>query len=359
MTTKPKEFLVALSRVIPLAKGRTTIPALSCVQLRGTAGRLTATCSNLDAHAAASCPCEGELPFVCVDALALQYLVQKANDGFEDSLVTLDIGTQLKVVGNGTSHLSINPGEEFPAWPNSYGAPLGVPTEDLAECIKRVAWATEINPKISLDLWKEVVWVKTTAKTLECAGCNGKEFAYANRALICGAAEFMFPSKLAPFLCESLNTGGDLLISDNWISTTSETFKTAVIRANTNKYVPIQFLLGQQQTPLGVLGSLEMDAILDALHTIRKLDPESIYLVVKFEFEPEQLRISFKNVRASYEVETDHEYKGPPLTVKFDVDRAIKVFSHLASGSKVFMGAESMLFAEGDFTYALATLKTE
>lgn len=351
MKTKAKEFSVALSRVLPVLKTRTTLPILTHVKLFADQGLLSVIATDLDAHALATCEAEGRLEQVCVDGASLKYLVAQAG---EDITLEFKAG-KLIVKGNGTASLSTLPAAEFPEWPEE-GTGIGIPVADLADCIKAVAWSTDQNQKITIDLWKECVWVRTTSKSLEACGCNGREFAYVNRPLICVPAQFMFPAKQADLFVDALNTGAEtILLSDKYIMSEGPSFQVAV-RLAEGKYMPVEFLLTQQNEPLGLLGSVELAPVLEGLHTIRKLDWGADYLPAKIEFEPEQINILFKSERANFEKSIPRKHEGKPVSIHVDVDKAIRVFSHVQPGAKAFLGKGAILIACGDYTYALGLL---
>lgn len=351
MKTKAKEFSVALGRVLPLLKTRTTLPILTHVKLIAGMGVLQVVATDLDAYALASCQCEGDLTQVCVDGASLKYLVSQAG---EEISMELEAG-KLIVKGNGTASLSTLPAVEFPEWPEE-GTGIGIPVADLAECIKAVAWSTDLNPKITIDLWKECVWIRTTSKSIEACGCNGREFAYVNRPLICVPAQFMFPAKQADLFVDALNTGAEVVaLSDKYIMSESPTFQVAV-RLAEGKYMPVEFLLTQQNEPLGLLGSVELAPVLEGLHTIRRLDWGADYLPARIEFEPEQITILFRSERANFEKSIPRKHEGKPVAIHVDVDKAIRVFSHVQPGAKGFLGKGAILLACGDYTYALGLL---
>src|SRR5882762_8558996 len=113
MKVKTKEFAVALAKVLPVIKTRTTIPILSCVKLSSVLdGKLHVTASDLDAFASANCPCTDDEQGinVCVSADMIRQL---AHQPVEELELTVK-GDWLTVKGNGSARLGVHTAEEFP-----------------------------------------------------------------------------------------------------------------------------------------------------------------------------------------------------------------------------------------------------
>jgi DNA polymerase-3 subunit beta len=354
MKTQAAKFAAAVAGVQPLIKSRATVPILTCLKVWAADGLLTVVATDFDAYASVSCPCEGDLEPICVDAQQLEYLARQAKP---DEMIDFSIENgKLVVRSNGTARLSILDAAEFPKWPTLSGTNLGVNALDLADCIGGVIWATEPNPKVTIDRWRELVWVKCTAKSIEACGTNSKELAYVNKPVISAAVEFLFPSKHAKLLVDALNGGAsEVTLNDKFISASSGTAQVALKLAE-GKYVPIQYVIGQRNTPLGPLGSVEMAPILEALHTIKALGRDEEYLPAKIEFGPFGIRILFHTERVNFEKVIEHKHEGPPILIRVDVARAIRVFSRVHPAAKAAVGDQSILFFCGDWTYALGLL---
>lgn len=350
MKAKAKELSAALSRILPVLKTRTTWPILSCAKLEAKEDTLTAYATDMDAFSASSCPCQGDLEPVCVDATLLNYMVHHAVDDVELKLTD----RRLVVEGSGTAHLVMHDPAEFPAWPQEKATPLGLNTADLAACIKGVAWATEPNPKITVDIWREVVWVKTTEKTLECAGTDGKEFAYVKQAGIAAPSEFIFPAKQASLLVDALLVGGgDIKLSENWVSTESASLRVAVKLAQ-GKYIPVDYLLKQEARPIGVF---QICRLVDTLQTIKALGHGEAWMPCVLDLEAEQVRVSYQGNNNRFDRCLPHQLEGEPCRIKFDTEKALSVFSHVQPGAKASMNDRTLRFDDGDYTYSLALIR--
>lgn len=352
MKAKARELSASLSRLVPVLKTRTTLPILSCAKLEAHEGKLTLMVTDLDVFASATCPCEGDLPPLCVDVVMLNYMVQHAGDE-----VQLNLGQdnrRLFVEGEGTAQLAIQNAEEFPPWPTEKMTKLGINPTELADAIKGVAWASDTHAKITIDIWREVVWVKTTKDTMEAAATDGKEFAYVNKQLICAPAEFIFPAKQAALLADALLvSGGDVVISETWVGTESDTYRVAVKLAE-GKFVRVKTILDQQQRPLGVF---QICRVTDTLQTIRTLGKDQPWRECILEFEPEQVRISYNGSNNQFKRMVPHKLEGDPTRIKLDTDRAIHVFSHVQPGAKAALGNGSIFFNDDNYRYALALIR--
>ena len=349
MKAKAKEFAAAISRVTRVLRTRTSLPLLTCVKLEASGGILAMTGTDLDAFASATCACEGDLPAICVDAMMLDYMIHHA---VEDVELTIN-KQRLFISSNGTAQLSIQPAVEYPPWPDQKATALGINTADLAAAIKGVAWAADTEPKMTGDLYRESVWVKTTAKTLEACSTDGKEFSYTKQDLICAPAEFIFPAKQANLLTDALLTGAESVhLSDSWIFTKSDSFRVAV-KLVSEKFVPIKLIVDQPTKPLGVF---QICRLLDSLQTIKALGHGEPWLQCKLVIEPKKCTISYRGKDTHFERALEHKHEGEAFTIFMDAIRAISVFSHIQPGAKAFLGAGMILFKDDNYTYALALM---
>jgi len=350
MKTLTKNFAVSLARVMPVIRTRTTIPMLYCVKVEGTGGKLTATCSSVDSFAAAICPCEGDLEPVCVPASSLYYLVTKAPDEIE---LTCKNG-RLFVQGAGTARLMMHDVREFPTWPEQDGKELGINTMDLAQCISGVAWAPDIDPKLSLDLWRESVWVNVTDKAIECAGTDGKEFAYVKRDLISAPTHFLLPAVHTKLLNDALMTSDSTLhVGSKYVSTSSELFRVAIQLAE-GKFMPVNMLLDQEQKPLGIIPVAQ---VLEALHAIKQLGTVDEFLEVRLAFRDDSLTVQFHGKGGEYERVIPMTLEDSnAFAIRFDLKRALSVFSHVQPTAKAALSDSCLFFHDGDWTFALALL---
>jgi len=349
MKAKAKELSSALARLLPILK-RSTLPILSCVKLQAALGKLTAFATDIDAFALATCDCEGDLEPVCVDAHHLHFLVRQANDDIE----LVHKGKRLAVDGNGTAQLGIQDATEFPVWPDlKSGQALGVAPHDLAACIKQVCWAAKTHQQVTVDLWRECVWVKTSEKCVECCATDGKEFAYIKKAGIATDTEFMFPASQAGLFTEALLTGAESVhLSGNWITTQGERFKVAIKQAE-GKYVPIQQILQQKQEPVGTFW---INLLVDTLQTVRALAKNEPWSECRLHINTETVTVSYRGPNNQFERSLPHK-EGKPFKIKLDTERAISVFSHVLPDSKATVSESMIIFYDGDCTYALALMR--
>lgn len=350
MKTKAAEFSAALSRVIPLLKVRSTAPILFCAKLEAKEGKLSCTTTNLDAHACASCACDGDLEPVCVDAASLNYVAHHAAEIVEMKVKT--DSRRLVFDSKGSAHLGILPWEEFPPWPSEKSKAIGIEPFALSTAIKGVAWAPDKDNDV--DLWRQCIWVRTTEKQLECCGCDGKELAYVVQPLISARAEFLLPVTQADLLVDALNTGlATLSLSDTFISTDSEKFKVA-IRLAEGTYPPVADVTKQESQPLGVF---QVCRVTDALQTIKALGREDEYIECRFEVFPDHVRITHHG-KNFFECTLPHEGERT-LSFKLDVERAVRVFNHVMPGAKASLGKSSLIFADENYTYCLGLIRGE
>ena len=349
MKVETKHFAVALARVMPVIRTRTTIPILYCVWLEARDNKLTVIASSIDAFAAASCPCQDDLEPCCVPASTLNYLVHKAPDQIE---MTCKNG-RLFVEGAGTARLMLHDVREFPSWPEQDGKELGVNTADLAQCISGVAWAPDLDPKLSLDLWRESVWVNISDKAIECAGTDGKEFAYVKRDLISAPAHFLLPAVHAKLLNDALMTADSSLhVGTKYVTTNSEMFRVAIQLAE-GKFMPVHLLLGQQQRQLGII---DVNAVLESLQAIKNLGTHDELLDCKLAFEANRIMVIFTGKGGEYDRSIPFTLDGNPFAVRFDVKRALSVFSHVQPTAKASLSDSCLFFHDGDWTFAIALL---
>lgn len=351
MRAAAKEFAAALARVMPVLKTRSTLPILTYLKLEAKNGRVLISATDIDAHACAACPCEGELAPICVGADMLNYL---AKQGSETIYLTVTPQERLAVITDDSSSAKLNtlPAAEFPPWPMGKWVALGLSTTDLAECIKGVCWAADDPLKGNIDLWRECVWVKTTSKSIECCATDTKEFAYVNKPLIGVPSEFMFPAKQASLLTDGLLTGGTISLSDTHVATGSDNFSVA-IRLAEGRYAPVHSLLEQKRESLGIING----NILDALHTIKALGKEDGLLDVNFDFRSKDLTISFQGKQANFERSIPFTLESLPVKLYLDVMKAIRVLAHVRPGARAMLNERSLFFVDGDFILAVALIQ--
>jgi len=349
MKIKAKEFGVCLSRVLPLCRKQTTLPILTCVLVQAAKGSVRVTGTDIDAFAAATCDCEDDLEPICVDAVALNYLVHQAEG--DVVLIKGERGCLVET-DKGNAMLGIQPGAEYPPWPSQKSTALGINTTDLAQCIKNVEWAATAPDRFNPDMWKESVWVRMTAKTMECCGTNSKEFAYVKMAAVCAPGEFLFPAKSANLFVEALQTGANSVhLSESWIATVGDRFEVA-IKLTDEKYIPVEYLVNQDQQPLG---KLDLPALLDSLHTIRALGHNEPWIPVHIEFSRDGIVIRSCEQKNHFERTLPGRFE-KKHKINVDALRAIKVFSHVKPEATAGIGSASLMFQDGDYTYALALM---
>lgn len=356
MKVKTKEFAVALAKVLPVIKTRTTIPILSCVKLSSLGGKLHVTASDLDAFASANCPCAEDDPgiSVCVSADMIRQL---AHQPVEELELTVKDGW-LTVKGNGSARLGVHSAADFPTWPETEGVTINLEPEELSECVKGVSWASNPAGKVITDNWVEAIWVQLSTAGIECCCTDGKEFAYVNKPVKVPkvGSMFMFPVKQAKILTDALDTGATkITLAKGHLCATGDAIDVA-IHLLRDKYIPIDFILRAQQTPLGPLGSVEAAPILDSLRLCKTLAGEEPWINVRFEFEEGKCTLVFQGKASHFEREFACNFAGKPVGFSVDGIRAIRVLSHLQAGAKAALTDGTVLFMDGDWTYALALL---
>jgi hypothetical protein len=224
-----------------------------------------------------------------------------------------------------------------------------------------VAWASDPNPKITIDVWRESVWVKTSEQAIECCATEGKEFAYVKQAAIAVPAEFIFPARQASLLCDALLTGAEgVTLSGNWVGTDSKQFRVAIKLAE-GKFIPIQYILQQKARPIGVF---QICRLVDTLQTVKALGRGEPWMEVRIHLDPAvdatQLahsRVTYTGTNNNFERSLPHDLVGEPCKFKVDCERAIRVFGHVQPGAMASLGDGMVIFKDGDYTYTLALLR--
>lgn len=360
MKVKTKEFSVALGRVLQVIKTRTTIPILTCVKLSSLGGKLHVTASDLDVFASANCPCTEDEPGIacCVSA---DMIKQLAHQPIEELELTVK-GDWLTVKGNGSARLGVQPTDDFPKWPDTEGIALDLEPAELSECVKGVCWASNPTGKVITDHWMEAIWLQLSHHGIECCCTDGKEFAYVNKPIKLAAvnkdvgAMLMFPVKAAKILIDALDTGANkIVLGNSHLCATGDTIDVA-IHLMQGKYIPVDFILRAQQTPLGPLGSVEVAPILDSLQMIKALAGEEPWINVRFEFQESKCTLVFQGKASNFDREFPCSFTGKPVGFSVDGIRAIRVLRHLQPGAKAGLTDGTVLFLDGDWTYALALL---
>lgn len=203
MNIKTKDFKAALSRVVSLATGRTTMPVLNCVRLEAKDGTLEIAASNLDVFATAKAVCDTEvLEAVCVPAAPLAGLVDSAADG----IAMLVKDGRLEFISNGRAILGVIDAKNFQSFPDEPVSVLDLPLADVADGIEACKWAAASERGFDTsDTWMKGVWVTCKDKEMTCAASERKKVAVFRHPISpVPDCNFQIPSHGIDFIVEAL-----------------------------------------------------------------------------------------------------------------------------------------------------------
>lgn len=353
MKVEAKALAAVLSRVLPLCKSRSTLPILTCVKISAKIGepdKLTVHATDLDAHAAVSCDCDGELPPMCVDAQSLRFLAHTA----EGTMSIYPENKRLLVEGAGAARLGVFPPEEYPNWPDENPKALGVNAGDLANCIERVSWACADPGKPGTPLWHEVVRVHTEEKFIECCGTDQNEFAFVKLPAIAAKATFLVPVKQVPLLVQAMRApDAQVYLCPNFVFVTSDYLKVAV-RLAEEGYPNLGILLDRPRKNLNLP---EIPALVQTFETIKALSHGEVWCKTELTFIPDSLHVKAVTKEGWFtrDFKVKNDWTGD---LRVDAFKATRVFQHAGPEAKASLAEGHALFLQdGDYLYSLALLK--
>ncbi len=201
MKLNSKLLKTALAHVGKVARGRTTLPALSCVKLSCVPGdQLQLECTNLDAWITRRIDCAGGIEPVLVNYPLLSRVLENV------TAETLEISNHKDglyvTAGDSFSKLNTMDVREWPDSPNEKGVTIGVVANDLADGLEAVAWAAEKSSTASN--FKLALTVDLKPTSLICAATRGTIMAIFNRPLICEERRIIMPAAFAHYLAPDM-----------------------------------------------------------------------------------------------------------------------------------------------------------
>lgn len=343
MNITKKAFQSALEKVAPLAGKRTHLPILSALRLEAKGGMLEIVASNLDCFATAKAECAGELEPVCIPASYLNALVAGANESIKLGVIQ---GQRVSFESNGSANIAYLPADEFVALPSEKAKKVGIPSKDLAECIRAVDWAVNLNKG---DILLESVWVKAEAKSITTAASDRIVMGCAKKAIISADAEFLFPALYSRYLCDALEgESGQLSLSTNYVVATSASLSTAVKLVN-QPYFHIEKMISMEREPIGQIDrALFMDALRSAITVC-----DGDYCPVKVEFGGDGISLEYSGSQNEYKTTIPSSATGK--TIRFDASEALRVLKNTIGDSiKAFRIFNNIFIENGDFITAFA-----
>lgn len=270
----------AMNRVAKLAGGRTTLPILNMAHLSAIGGVLVVTTSDLTAWAVARVACDGDLPPTCASAQKLKLLADASRDSIE--LTVTKEGLKFAATGLDCT-LSTIPADEYPAYPTDKLESIAVNCADLAEGIRRTAWAcSEEESRYTL----QSCWITLTAKSLLVVASNGKAVGRFEMPAIATLAAGNIHKNYAGELADMLDEDGALLkMSANFIGAESD-FGTMLVKQVEGNRPGFEQVGAQKYIDIG---DLDREQTADALSLSRgmAMSEKSLFVPVIVKFEPD------------------------------------------------------------------------
>lgn len=280
MNIESSKLQQAMNRVVKLAGGRTTLPILNCVHLVASGGALSLTTSDLTAWAVARVACDGDLPPTCVSAQKLKLLA----DASGGSITMTAKSGALKFEASGLDcDLSTIPANEYPEFPKDDLKPIAVNCGDLAEGIRRTAWACSTDQS---RYQLHPAWITLTDTNLLVVASDGKTLVRFEMASICNPANANIHRDYATELADILEEDGALLkISANFIGAESD-FGLLLVKQIDGQRPNFE---GYNARKYVEMGDLDREQALDALTLSRgmAMGEKSLFVPVVLKFEPD------------------------------------------------------------------------
>ena len=200
----------ALSRMIPIAPRRTSLPILSTVRIEADGKILRLTASNLDEFCEESIDCDGKIEATCVSLQ--QFACSLGGDEVE-----IESGSNcLKIsFSGGEVELAIHQPAEFPATPKlEKSQKHGIACQEAAKAISSVVWSVCDQPeRYNIT----AAHIESSDKSLAAIGTDGRWMAVYETAAIGCSMSLNIPKDFCPRLSAALERDGAVLSSnENW-----------------------------------------------------------------------------------------------------------------------------------------------
>lgn len=338
----------SLSALAPTLRKSQSITNTHRFRLEAKADLLFVVADDLDQRIVASAACDGEIEPHCVSGKHLTSLTEFANG--EISL-ELNKGRLCFKSGDMKAELPTVPHDEFPKSPESKLTAQGVNCKDLAEMIKRVAWAASDDTK-KMALCS--VAIRANEKTISVCATNAKLVAKCEKAAISSQFTLLIPDEMSEQICFALQQDeAKFLTSENRISVQHKTgeYSCRMIEGNW----PWQFFDMTKET--GITWEVPRQPLYDAMAGICAIASESDNMVdanihANLEFGPKGLWLH-SNDKSGQKFEADiagkFEEKNIAVAAK-QLFRLLPKFSGDTVKIELMNDGNVIRIQEGDFS---------
>lgn len=353
MNIKTKDFKTALSRVVSLATGRTTMPVLNCVRLEAKDGVLEIAASNLDVFATAKATCDQEpLEAVCVPAAPLAGLVDCAAESI--AMVVKD--GRLEFISNGKATLGVIESKNFQAFPEFPAVPLDLPLVDVADGIEACQWAAASERGFDTsDTWMKGVWVTCKDKEMTCAASERKKVAVVRHPIKPVAdCNFQIPSHGIKLIVEALREKDCVLaIDEKNVSCKWPKGSVFVRRFEKSEHPDWNILLKSDRKDIGEVDLSKLRTVFETMKMLANGDmfPQSLC-----SSGPGGITVEFAGKSNQFHTVIPGVYQ--PAEFHTDVEKTIEALAHTPKNmpAKVSASSNALFLESGEYTAILGLL---
>lgn len=294
LTLAREALLPALALVQRVIERRNTIPVIANVLLQAEAGQLTLTATDLDAEAAACCPCAGTSAFTTLPAANLHDIVRKLPEGCE---ITLSGDGKAWTVAGGRARFKLHclPGSDFPIMSTAaFDHEFAVPAETLKAMLETVKHA--ISSEETRYYLNGVYLHPIGSGHLVAVTTDGHRLARVPAALPTGAegcAAVIVPRKTIELFSKMLPEKGDvtLSVSQSRIKLTLDSGAALTSKLIDATYPDYRRVIPSANPNRYLVDRAALSAAVDRVSTISSSKGSA----VKFAFADSEIRVSAIN----------------------------------------------------------------
>jgi len=347
MNIKSADLKSALSRVSSLATGRTTMPVLNCLRLEAKANTLEIAATNLNVYATIKCPCDGDLPAICVPAVPMVGLT----DGAAESISLEMDGERLVFKSNGTASLGTIAAATFPETPAEKSENLGLSLCGVADGLDACKWA--MDDDTSSEPWKQGVWVRGKANQLNFFASNRTMLAHLKQDLISAECDFQVPAHGMAYAIPALRSDDAILaLGDKYLSIIWPMGSVFILRHDC-KAPDFNVILNQQRD---LVGDVDLNQLRKPFETMKMLANGDLFPMALVSPGMTGIQLDFAGKSNHFSYLFPGVYGGKEF--KIDIEKTINAIAHTPREKpvKTSRSIGALFFESGDYTAAIALI---